>query len=1475
MDSCSIIRESTDAIMMDDSPEDEGDVQQACQSEIPVVSLCPPDSSAEDRPTAVQSGGELCDSCSSLGKPSSSFQLYHQVPQGLEAGAYDSPALRTCPHCRRQRPAEPPGAPRRNCRPDAASPRAEGGGAGRAGRSCSSGRPAPCPAAVRCHWLHGSNEGGAQKPKQRHVVTVRNGGLYCILRSYSQMIVDYPLVVLLNGALLLLGCSLAGLFISPLPDFSDPLLGFEPRGTYIGVRLSSLLKLQENTGPGKTLSPLPQQLSKRDSNGSQDASRGRFRRMLATDSSIDNFLCDAPGEHLAQLVFRSENSASLWSLKAIHAMCEMEQSRIHSQARFQELCQQHVRVEAEGASRGSCCPSWSLGNYLAVLSNASCCLSLTSQQVSESLNLLRKCALYYHEGHLVEACAERPKYGSCSSVPTRCKQSRVVFQILHFLVDKDFLGPQTVEYQIPTLKYSLLFLPVKKGEHMMEIYMNSLEGRGLTHNNTTITGIDFGIKKTLFKYYLARDSVFPVLAVVSLLVTMALYLHSFLIVVLSVLAVTGSLLTSYFFYKVAFRLTFFPMVNLSAALILLGSCSNQVFIFADFWNLQLTQNPSASLEKRVNRALQEVGYLILASGLTSSAVFFSGYLSSITAIRCFSVYLGTASFISSLFALVWLPCSFILRERYRKTPSASVAVQGWKPCCSKTAGGFWDTSSRRRCLFSFMQKLRELKRGLADTSNLLFLKILPCGVVKFRYIWVCWFAVLAAGGTYMSCVDPGMKLPTLDSQVAQLFRSSHPFERYDAEYRHMFMFERQRNGEDTPVTLTLVWGVKLTDNGDHFNPRSNGSLVLDADFSMSHPEAQVWLRDLCGRVQNQSFYSPPSPEDKDLMTNNICLVEQLVRWVSVRRCSESDDAFHFCCNDIPFPYPPSIFENCLSMMLAEKHAEGHLANSGGPYFQPDGRVAALVLAFRTTYLYSFNFSRTSVFYRQILTWFNKEISNAPPGLENGWFISQLSLFDLQQSLSSETLVVAGFSIALALVLFLLTTWNIPLSLYATVAVGGSVFVTVGLLVLLEWELSGIEALFISSAAGLSVDFIANYCISYSSAPHSDKIGKVAHSTKRMGCPVAIVSSAFFFMGIVMLPATALHFRRLGIFLFLVKCVACGFATFFFQSLCCFFGPQKNCGVISLPCFGEQADGMLASCSEPGASSASAANGAFGQSRLRRSYDKEAGGFLCPNHQHPHRQREGGGGLGRRAEQYELQPLAYRLSDSFENSTCTSKLSNRPSVLSDEIEYCGGDADKDGMDREGEERCQPPAFQTSSPYRENTQHPAHPDAARDKVLCKSCRGQSDIVKQWSNTSCSSSSSIEDTIINHTLETADDPSHFKDENSSTEGQYDHRGHPCSYSQSSGEGLEDSCETCLSDVEAGPSNSQPQDGDSEVQLRPGHLNGKRDTLRLSLKETVYESCAKDRTSRSEEVVILPNSKPDLPDVWIKRGGQREDAC
>ncbi|XP_039597614.1 protein dispatched homolog 2 [Polypterus senegalus] len=1385
---------------------------------------------------------------------------------------------------------------RLDCRSVTASPCPKGPPiAVRTAHSCNSSPGPSCRDRVHCHWLQGSQDSGNHQPVQHHVVTVRQEKPNRIPRSYSQLIADWPIVLLSAFSLLLIACSLAGFLIGPLPDFSDPLLGFEPRGTQIGKRLCAWKKLQEDTGPDKPLSLFPKKLTGQGSISSYsqesdplDKADQRQRRMVDWNFIQDAFFCDSPGEKYAQLVYRSGNSASLWSLQAIRSMCEMEQTWIRSHAHFQDLC-----VREGGGQGGECCPSWSLGNYLAVLSNATSCLGLSSWQVLDSLKLLRGCAPYYHDGSLGPSCGERGKPGRCSKVPEQCKRSSAVYQILHYLVDKDFLGPQTINYQVPSLKYSLLFLPVQRGNSMLDIYLDNLEGRDLTYGNTTITGMDLGIKQRLFHYYLARDSVYPVLAAVTLFFVKAFYIRSVFLSAMSTAAALGSLMAAYFFYKIAFGLSFFPFLNLAVTLILLGSCANQAFVFTDFWNLQLFQKPSLTLEKRVSRSLQEVGYLMTVSGLTSSAAFYSGYMSSITTIRCFAIYLGTASLISTLFAVVWLPCVLVLRERYTVTTAAE-APRG-KTCCILTRGGFWETSSRKRCLFSLVRRMRELRRGLADTSDLLFQKILPCGVVKFRYIWVCWFAAMAAGGTYITCIDPGMKLQALEGVMAQLFRSSHPFERYDSEYRHQFMFQRIKTGEERPVSVTLVWGVLPVDNGDHLNPKSNGSLMMDSEFNMSSPEAQTWLLGLCSRLRNQTFYSPPtsSEEEEEWQGDSVCFMEHLVKWISSRQCSQSDNEHSLCCSNMLPPFLPRDLQHCLGMMAAERQAGGLPFDSGGPRFDSEGRVAALVLEFRTTHFYSFNYSRTMSFYKEIDTWFEEEISRAPAGLHKGFFVSYLTLFDLQQCLSSETLLVTGFSIILVFAVFLLTTWNVPLSLYGAIAVGGTVFVTIGLMVLLEWQLSGVEALFISAAAGLSVDFAGNYCVSYSLSPHSDRLGRVAHSLKKMGCPAAVGAGAFFCAGVFMLPSTALVFRKLGIFLLLVKCVACGFATFFFQSICCFFGPQKNCGQILWPCNAtdtykeDPVPGLLSPSSATcGGTSNYSVNGAFGcggRSRARRSFGKGAGEAMHI-HQGQQRQRVRPSGGGRDLEQYELQPLARHLSDSFENSTCTSKLSNRPSVLSEDIQFrsltpqmdsdrraAEDDYDNEDAGNGNLQTCPPPALQTSSPYKENVLRSVLIPAAeitQNRLLCRRCRGQ----KQW-NPSLSSSSSLDDIVLSCQLPDGDHQHPVAVEGASgiLYKRHQHRCLLYSQSQSSFEGLEDSNETCLSEVDTGLA------ADTNVEQHPGHLNGKRDTLRLALKETVFDtglsSTGRGWSGHTNAPVIIPNSKPDLPDVWVKRENDRSN--
>lgn len=290
--------------------------------------------------------------------------------------------------------------------------------------------------------------------------------------------------------------------------------------------------------------------------------------------------------------------------------------QIRSHAHFGALCQRTAANE--------CCPSWSLGNYVAVLSNRSSCLDTTQADATRTLALLRTCALHYHRGTLVPAClgSGPDKPLSCAQIPAKCSQTSAVYQLLHFLLDRDFLSPQTADYQVPSLKYSLLFLPTAKGASMMGIYLDRLAtSRGLSDNYTSITGMDLGLKQELLRHYLVQDTVYPLLALATLFFSLALYLRSVFLTLMVLLGVLGSLLAAFFLYHMAFRVTYFPFVNLAALVLLSSVCANHSLVFFDLWRLSKSQLPSGGLAPRVGRTMHHFGYLLLVSGLTTGATF--------------------------------------------------------------------------------------------------------------------------------------------------------------------------------------------------------------------------------------------------------------------------------------------------------------------------------------------------------------------------------------------------------------------------------------------------------------------------------------------------------------------------------------------------------------------------------------------------------------------------------------------------------------------------------------------------------------------------------------------------------------------------------------------------------------------------------------------------------------------------------------
>ncbi|XP_051909289.1 protein dispatched homolog 1 [Hippocampus zosterae] len=996
---------------------------------------------------------------------------------------------------------------------------------------------------------------GHHQPWQEHLQSsTRPTGLspawaFRFPKSYSELIADWPVVVLGVCTVLIVVCALVGVLVPDLPDFSDPLLGFEPRGTAIGQRLVTWNNMVKNTGYKATLANYPFKYADEQAKNHQEPKRpedhfDREKRRAEWDFRKE-FFCDVPGSSYSRLVFSSAEGKNLWSIQAIKSMCNLDNTRVRSHRDYWSLCQR--------TNDASCCPSWTLGNYVAALTNRSSCQTITERDVAHTLKILRSCAKYYHNGTLGPDCwdvaLKRKDQLKCGNVPRKCTKYNAVYQMMHFLVDKDFLSPKSLEFPPPVLMHSMLFSPTEKGESMMNIYLDNFEKWNSSDGVTTVTGIEFGIKHDLFQDYLLTDTVYPAIAIAIVLLVMCVYTRSVFITLMTIIAIISSLIVSYFLYRLVFNFEFFPFMNLTALIILVGIGADDAFVLCDVWNYTKFDKPRAELAEAVGVTLRHAALSMFVTSFTTAAAFYANYVSNITAIRCFGVYAGTAILVNYVLMVTWLPAVVVLHERY--LPSALPCS---KPRRQQSARG------PRAMAAALCRKAHKCLFGVSEASRIFFEKVLPCVVIKLRYLWLFWFLALTVGGAYVVCVNPKMKLPSLELAEFQVFRSSHPFERYDAEYKKLFMFERAHHGEDLHMPITIIWGVTPVDNGDPLNPKNKGKLMLDGSFNIASPASQLWILNFCQKLRNQSFVFQSDEQD---FTS--CFIETFKQWMENQDCEEA--SVYPCCSQSTFPYKQEVFELCIkrAIMELDRSTNYHLdSKTPGPRFDINDTIKAIVLEFKSTFLFTLAYEKMHQFYCEVDAWITEELRHAPAGLSHGWLVSNLEFFDLQDSLSDGTLVAMALSVAVAFGVMLLTTWNIIISLYAILSIAGTISVTVGSLVLLGWELNILESVTISVAVGLSVDFAVHYGVAYRLAPEPDREGKVIFSLGRMGSAIAMAALTTFVAGAMMMPSTVLAYTQLGTFMMLIMCISWAFATFFFQCMCRCLGPQGTCGQIPPP-----------------------------------------------------------------------------------------------------------------------------------------------------------------------------------------------------------------------------------------------------------------------------------------------------------------------
>lgn len=274
-----------------------------------------------------------------------------------------------------------------------------------------------------------------------------------------------------------------------------------------------------------------------------------------------------------------------------------------------------------------------------------------------------------------------------------------------------------------------------------------------------------------------------------------------------------------------------------------------------------------------------------------------------------------------------------------------------------------------------------------------------------------------------------------------------------------------------------------------------------------------------------------------------------------------------CCDEQTFPYSPNVFDQCLSETISSLYKSPRfifVPGVSGPKFERNSTdfhsttppaVRAIVIEYESSQPFSTSHIEIANFTSHVQNWFNGILKSAPHSLQNGWFISELSFYDLQQILSSSTINAASIAMGSSLIVLLLFTMNWLNSIYAVVTVIFTILTTLAILVLCGWKLNILESISVSTAIGLGMDFVCHYALSYIASDKPDRRSCSNYSLSRMIGPTIMAAVTTWLAGFFMLFSTVLAYQQIGMFLIIVMTVSWMYATFFFGSLLSAMGPM--------------------------------------------------------------------------------------------------------------------------------------------------------------------------------------------------------------------------------------------------------------------------------------------------------------------------------
>ena len=867
------------------------------------------------------------------------------------------------------------------------------------------------------------------------------------------------------------------------------------------------------------------------------------------------------GTAYARYTFEHRNGSDLMTFESVRTMCDVD-NRLRQLSPLKNSC---FRPSTQ---HKHCCRTWSLSNYVALLANRTQCSEISRDDVSALRQLLARCVQFYENETLEKCQYDDVTRGrtSCASVPSECLRHGVVFDVLHYIADSSFLRLEADgKTRTPRMRYAMSFLPHAVGKEAEALYLafKDEESQLFAHKSSVrIVALNFGLKEFLFDYYIAFDSVYFCAALLAVVAIMWVYTKSFFLTVMAALSIIISVVISFCLYSCIYGIQFFPYMNLMALVLLVGIGADDVFLYCRVWCLAKRERNVGTLEKVVSDTLRHAALSMFVTSFTTAAALLANITSDITALKCFSIFSSTAVIVIFLMMLTWIPASIVIHDKYFAQACFYCSSDAHVATTTEHNNNNSSNSKANVCS-QICRVVCELYSRLKMASRTVFECILPYVVIRMRYLWLAIFGGLGVAGVFIVLYYPKLRLPS--SFEFQVFARTHPFEVYDFVMKENFDFELVMSSNSLHVPITVVWGVHAQDTGDKLDPHGQTQLRLVDGFNMYTEAAQLTLLRFCHELRLSAWYQATPG-----ISYTNCLMQPFRDYMKLPCFDLPGEENNTCCGHTQFPFPPQLFRECLQQWLIEIERTRHLPffyvdpDVGPRYSKETGEVVALVTQVHSKQTFSFNYRDMNHFYKSVNSWVEANTEQSPPELASPWFVSDLDFYDLQASLANGTPVAIGVSITIATIVALLTTRNVLITLWAMLSISATIFVVVAILVLIGWQLNVLEAVTLTVAVGLAMDFTLHYGMGYRLATDPDRESRVISSMTRIGSPVAMAALSTFTAGAFVLPATIQACRQLGVFLLIVTSVSWTYSTFFFQSLLRAVGPIGDFSQFNLP-----------------------------------------------------------------------------------------------------------------------------------------------------------------------------------------------------------------------------------------------------------------------------------------------------------------------